>query len=116
MRPVVIDDENQFDGQTHAYAEYRVFSGLTTEHASLAQAVVVLTRAAAADDTHEPGVTCTIHVTTASGVTLETGATEHHPYAAIDTAAALTSAALRAHWLEHLAGVGASREPTRESA
>lgn len=116
MRPVVIDDENHFDGQTHAYAEYRVFSGLATENASLEQAVVVLTRGVGTDGSREPGATCTIHVTTATGVTLETGATEHHPYAAIDKAAALIIAALRTHGLADLTGVGTGREPTRDSA
>ncbi len=90
MQPVVRDDAKQFDPQTHAYAEFRLFSRLAAERTSVSSAVVTLHRA----DTH---TVCWITVVTADGETLHATASERHPYAAIDRAVADVATAIRLH-------------------
>ena len=45
MHPVVRDDANQFDRQTHAYAEFRLFTRFAAESGAVADAILVLHRA-----------------------------------------------------------------------
>jgi hypothetical protein len=95
MQPIVRDAGEQFDRQTHAYAEYRVFSGLAAERVPLASAVVTLARSRG--DAGASGAQCRIKVATVDGETFDAKADEGHPYAAIDRAMALVTAAIRAH-------------------
>jgi hypothetical protein len=87
MRVTVRDQRHQFNPQTHAYAEYRAFSGLIGYDSPL-DVTVSLTRGPARG--REDGrVVCTIAVTLASGETAEVRAVARHPHAAIDKAVSL---------------------------
>ena len=91
MQPVVCADENHFDRQTRAYAEFRVFSQLTAERGSVASAVVTLQQSG----TREREISCRIIAVTSNGDTVEATASGSHPYAAIDGAVADIAHALR---------------------
>lgn len=101
MRPVVRDAGDQFDRQTHAYAEYRVFSGLAAERVALVSAVVTLNRSTCGNGSTTSAL-CWITVATVDGETFQEQAAEAHPYAAIDRATALITAAIRAHRTQSL--------------
>jgi hypothetical protein len=94
MRPTVHDPRCQFDRQTRAYAEYRVFFGLTTAPAGTTAVTVTLAREASHAGGGQDAV-CILRLTTCTGDQLETHATAHHPYAAIDRATELMLAALQ---------------------
>ena len=96
MRPIVRDAGEQFDRQTHAYAEYRVFSGLAAERVPLVSAIVTLDRCTGGNGGAMSAL-CRITVATGDGETFQGSASEAHPYAAIDRATALIAAAVRAH-------------------
>jgi ribosome-associated translation inhibitor RaiA len=87
MRPIVRDAANEFDRQTHAYAEFRLFSRLAAERVSVASAVVTLRRAEVAAS-GPARTTCWITVVTSDGTPVHAKASEPHPYAAIDRAVA----------------------------
>jgi len=94
MQPVVRDDANQFDRQTHAYAEFRLFTRFAAESGAVADAIVVLHRADVTG-AGDPRTTCRITILTVDGATLAVTASEAHPYAAIDRAVAEIADALR---------------------
>lgn len=85
MRPIVRDEWDQFDQQTRAYAEYRVFSKLTTERACARNATVTLD--CVRDSAGPRTVVCTITVVTVDGHVVHATAVDQHPCAAIDLAA-----------------------------
>jgi ribosome-associated translation inhibitor RaiA len=95
MQMTVRDEEKQFDRQTHAYAEYRVFSALAGDGSSHRSVTVTLTRMDGTGSRYP--VQCTVAVTMSSGDVVKVHALERHPYAAIDRAAALIGKAVRRH-------------------
>jgi hypothetical protein len=99
MRIVICDGENCFDDQTHAYAEYRVFSSLAGETTSIRTVLVTLAGARGAAPAPPEGgrAACSVAVTTTGGRRAEVRAVAAHPYAAIDRAAGLIRRALRRH-------------------
>lgn len=86
MRPIVQDEWRQFDAQTHAYAEYRVFSALAAERLRSVHATVALSAVHGDEKAGARRVLCTITVSTGEGERLEAVSAEDHPYAAIDRA------------------------------
>jgi len=97
MRPTVHDPCCQFDRQTRAYAEYRVFFGLTTASAGPTTVSVTLGREPGDAASGGQNTVCAIQLTTLNGEILEVRATEHHPYPAIDRATELMQAKLQDH-------------------
>ena len=97
MRPTVYDLCRQFDRQTRAYAEYRVFFGLTTASAASTTVSVILGREPGNAASGGQNAVCAIQLTTFKGETLEVSATGHHPYPAIDRATKLMQAKLQDH-------------------
>ena len=87
MRLTVRDERRQFNRQTHAYAEYRAFSGSLGTGVPVEEVTVTLIRRSANDAARDEGrVVCTIAVTVASGDVVEARAVARHAYAAIDRA------------------------------
>jgi ribosome-associated translation inhibitor RaiA len=82
MQPIVRADEKHFDRQTHAYAEFRLFSRLGADRGVVAS-VMMLERSGTTTDSR---TLCRITVMTSDGETLRIDASEPHPYAAIDRA------------------------------
>ncbi len=96
MRTTVQDEGRHFDRQTHAYAEYRVFSKLIGTDG--VEGDVTVTVALKRLDGDEPGaslVRCEIAVAQRSSEVARVQALGPHPYAAIDRAAALIGEAVR---------------------
>jgi hypothetical protein len=94
MRTTVRDAGRQFDRQTHAYAEYRMFSRLT-QHPdwSAGEAQISLARI---ESGRAPAgaVLCTVALTRTGDAAVRVHALGRHAYAAIDRAAALLARAL----------------------
>ena len=114
MQMTVRDEEKQFDRQTHAYAEYRVFSTLASGGSSHRSVIVTLTRMDGNGSRHP--VQCTVAVIMSSGDVAKVHALERHPYAAIDRAAALIGKAVHRHRAQRsisLLTSGASQEDGR---
>jgi hypothetical protein len=95
MRPTVHDPRFQFDRQTRAYAEYRVFSALTPAAAGTTSISITLGREHDDAATHGAPAACLVRLIADNGEVLETRAAAHHPYAAIDRATELMLAALQ---------------------
>jgi ribosome-associated translation inhibitor RaiA len=95
MRPIVNDACGQFDAQTRAYAEYRVFAGLMAEQVCTAAVTVALARTTTDGGSGPGDAVCAITVTMCHDGVLEATAIEHHPYAAIDRATELILRAVR---------------------
>lgn len=93
MQLTVRDEEKQFDRQTHAYAEYRVFSTLASDGSSHRAVTVTLTRMDGTGSRYP--VQCTVAVTMSCGDVARVRAPARHPYAAIDRAAALIGKAVQ---------------------
>jgi hypothetical protein len=90
MRLTVRDDCNQFNQQTHAYAEYRAFSRIVANDLPADEVLVSLASEPAADvEGNDASVVCRIVVTMQSGEVAEASATAAHAYAAIDRAVSL---------------------------
>lgn len=89
MRLIVRDERNQFNQQTHAYAEYRAFSSLVGHDDPVSNVTVTLTRAPGGGCDDDTTVVCTIAVRMASGEVTEVQAVARHAYAAIDRAVSL---------------------------
>lgn len=70
MRPIIRDYAAHFDPQTHAYAEYRVFSSLAARYACVIGIVVELAHHGRGSRTV---VSCTIVITIAGGEILRAG-------------------------------------------
>jgi ribosome-associated translation inhibitor RaiA len=93
MRLIVQDEQNEFSRQTHAYAEYRAFSGLVGHDADVADVTVELRRPAGENERHDDErVVCTITVRMTSGEIERALAVTRHAYAAIDRAVSLLRA------------------------
>jgi ribosome-associated translation inhibitor RaiA len=84
MHFTVRDDRQDFNRQTHAYAEYRAFAGLAGHREPIAGVTVTLERDAGT-------MRCAVALTLRSGDVLGTEATGPHIYAAIDRAVAMLS-------------------------
>ncbi|HEX6974801.1 MAG TPA: HPF/RaiA family ribosome-associated protein [Vicinamibacterales bacterium] len=84
MQLTVRDDHQDFNRQTHAYAEYRAFAGLAGHPAPITGVTVTLERGTGA-------MRCAVSLTLQSGEVLGTEASGPHIYAAIDRAVALLS-------------------------
>jgi|GEM_PF-4584544 len=87
MRLIVVDEHHHFSQQTHAYAEYRAFSGLAGTDDRARAVTVTLERRHAADA--EGSVICTVTVMTGGGEAREVRAIGQHACAAIDRAVSL---------------------------
>lgn len=85
MRIEVRDHQQRFDDQTHAYAEYRVFSSLARLSDSLRSATITLT--SEEQGGAGGGIVCTVAVTGGADSSAEVSARGRHPYEAIDRAA-----------------------------
>ena len=89
MRLTILDERQDFTRQTHAYAEYRAFSGLADREAPIEDVTVTLARRGAdAADTGD-AVVCTVAVTLGTGEGAAVRAVAGHAYAAIDNAVSL---------------------------
>ena len=80
MRLIVVDEHKHFSQQTHAYAEYRAFSGLAGTDDRARAITITLERRDAADA--EGRVVCTVAVTTGAGEAAEVRAIGRHACAA----------------------------------
>lgn len=90
MRLVVRDERNEFNRQTHAYAEYRVFSSLADVAPPVEDVIVTLARCRRDERDGESGqAVCTIAIRTGSGELAAAEAVAGHVHAAIDRAASL---------------------------
>ena len=90
MRVIVHDERNEFNRQTHAYAEYRAFSGLVGKDADVADVTVDLTQPPRDEDKEDNRtVVCTIAVRMTSGEIERARAMARHACAAIDRAVSL---------------------------
>ena len=89
MRLTILDERQDFTRQTHAYAEYRAFSGLADREAPIEDVTVTLARRGAADADTGDSVVCTIAVTLGTGEGAAVRAVAGHAYAAIDNAVSL---------------------------
>jgi hypothetical protein len=89
MRIDVHDAGNEFDDQTRAYAEYRVFSTLANVADVVHDVGVDLTRAADAAETWTApdACACSVSIRLRSGCQLDVSSHGRHPYEAIDRAA-----------------------------
>jgi hypothetical protein len=87
MRLIVVDEHKHFSQQTHAYAEYRAFSGLAGTDDRARAITITLERRDVADA--EGSVVCTVAVTTSAGEGAEVRAIGRHACAAIDRAVSL---------------------------
>jgi hypothetical protein len=85
---IVVDERNDFNRQTRAYAEYRAFSTLVGRDEVVGDVKVTLTRGPADGTEFEGNVACTIAVEMA-GDFVEVQAVARHAYAAIDRAVAV---------------------------
>lgn len=99
MRIDVHDTANEFDDQTRAYAEYRVFSTLAILADVVHQVGVGLARAA---DAAEPSTSrdvfvCSVSIRLCSGRQMDVASHARHPYEAIDRAARHVATAVNAH-------------------
>lgn len=92
VRTTIKDEGGHFARQTHAYAEYRVFSQLVAA-GSQGDVTVALTRLEG--DGLEPQVRCEIAVNVRAREVARVRAVGPHPHAAIDQAAALVGEAVR---------------------
>ena len=95
MRTTVLDEGRHFDRQTHAYAEYRVFSALARDECGSRLEVTVTLARLDANGSADERILCAIAVSTDCGRPSKVRALERHPYPAIDRAAALIARALR---------------------
>ena len=89
MRLTILDERQDFTRQTHAYAEYRAFSGLADREAPIEDVTVTLARREADAAGTGDSVVCTIAVTLGTGEGAAVRAVAGHPYAAIDNAVSL---------------------------
>lgn len=94
MRPIVHDEWRQFDAQTHAYAEYRVFSALTAAEIGAASVRIMLDCVGRSGSLVERDVVCAIALITSQGSLVEALSIESHACAAIDGA---TEGIIRSH-------------------
>jgi ribosome-associated translation inhibitor RaiA len=103
MRIDVHDTGNQFDEQTRAYAEYRVFSTLATLADSVHEIGVGLARAADAASTPRDVVVCSVSIRLRSGRQMDVASHAQHPYEAIDRAARQIATVLNSRQDAHTA-------------
>jgi ribosome-associated translation inhibitor RaiA len=96
MQLIVKDERGDFGPQTHAYAEYRAFSGLVICDGPAEAVTVTLARRAADAAEDEGTVVCTIRAEMASGEVVKARAVARHAYAAIDGAVSLVRQGRRA--------------------
>jgi hypothetical protein len=89
MRLTILDERQDFTRQTHAYAEYRAFSGLADRETPIEDVTVTLARREAAETATGDAVVCTIAVTLGTGEGAAVRAVAGHAYAAIDNAVSL---------------------------
>ena len=89
MRLTILDEPQDFTRQTHAYAEYRAFSGLADREAPIEDVTVTLARREADEADTGDSVVCTIAVTLGTGEGAAVRAVAGHAYAAIDNAVSL---------------------------
>jgi hypothetical protein len=89
MRLTILDERQDFTRQTHAYAEYRAFSGLADREAPIEEVTVTLARREADEADTRDFVVCTIAVTLGTGEGAAVRAVAGHAYAAIDNAVSL---------------------------
>jgi hypothetical protein len=88
MRIDVHDTPHHFDGQTRAYAEYRVFSVLANLADVVHEVGVGLARAEAAGTAAaSDAFACSVSIRLRSGRHLDVASHAQHPYEAIDRAA-----------------------------
>ena len=96
MRTTVQDEGRHFDRQTHAYAEYRVFSRLMGAAGVEGDVtVLVALKRLDGDAPGAPLVRCEIAVAQRASEVARVQALGPHPYAAIDRAAVLIGEAVR---------------------
>lgn len=88
MRLTIHDEREDFTRQTHAYAEYRAFSGLADREAPIEDVTVTLARRGGGE-ADIGSVVCTIAVTLGTGEGAAVRAVAGHAYAAIDNAVSL---------------------------
>jgi hypothetical protein len=93
MRIDVQTPPREFDDQTRAYAEFRVFSALARFGAAIERADVALNRAPA----DPQAVVCVVNVTRADGTRARISARGGHAYSAINRAATRVGDVLRRH-------------------
>ena len=86
---IELRDDGQFDAQTHAYAEYRVFATVAPLGNLVRQVTVTLAPAdpSGAHPVSGERVVCTVSIVTGPGHRAEVRAKGRHPYEAIDSAA-----------------------------
>ena len=93
MRIDVTTVENEFEDQTRAYAEFRLFSTLSRFGDVVQHAQVSLAR----PSDGQPSVECIVVVTLLGGTRTRICTRRHHAYDAINRAAARVNDVLRRH-------------------